>query len=108
MNEKSPIRGRNRFLKWCTELVGELFAVLLVTYLVLILLETIFPGSVSSHINLNHLLIIVIIAGVAAVLTVPGKVERAKGERLTSRTILMIICAGIGGAAIVCGTRPER
>lgn len=99
--KKSPSKDRNRFLGWGLELVQALFGVLLITYLLLILLETIFDGSVSPYINLNHLLIIVIIVGVVAVLTAPGKPESVRRERLTAKGILIIICAGIGGAAII-------
>ncbi len=99
--KKSPSKDRNRFIGWGLELVQTIFPILLITYLLLILLETIFEGSVSFYINLNHLLIIVIIVGVTAVLTAPSKVESAKGEHLTAKSIFIIICAGIGGAAIM-------
>ena len=72
-DKKFPSKDRNRSLGWGLELVQVLFPVLLITYLLLILLETIFEGSVSSYINLNHLLIILIVVGIAAVLTVPRK-----------------------------------
>ena len=99
--KKPSSKERKWFLKWGLELVQTLFPILLTTYLFLILLETIFEGSVSSYINLNHLLIIVIVVGVAAVLTAPSKAESVRGDRLTSKGIFIIICAGIGGAAIV-------
>ena len=92
---------RSGVFRWILELVQALFPVLLTTYLFLILLETVFGGSVSSYINLNHLLIAVILAGVAAVLTAPPKAESAKGKRLTAKGIFMIICAGVAGAAII-------
>lgn len=101
MDKKEPLRERNSFVRWILELVQDFFSILLITFLLLILLETVFEGSVSSHINLNHLLIIVIAVGVAAVLTMPHKAERVKGERLTTRGIFMIICVGVGGAAII-------
>jgi len=100
-SKKSLSQYRNRFLGWGLELVQTLFATLLITFLLLILLETIFEGSVSSYINLNHLLIIVIVVGVAALLTAPSKAEDAKGEPLTAKGIFIIICAGIAGAAAV-------
>lgn len=99
--KKSLSKYGNRFFRWGMELVKVLFPVFLITYLLSILLDTLFEGSVSSYLNLNHLLIAVVIVGVAAVLTVPGKVERIEGERLTAKTILVIICAGVGGAAII-------
>ena len=98
---KSLLKGRSRFLRWCLELVQALFPILLITYLLLLLLETIFEGSVRYYVNLNYLLLIVIVVGVAAVLTAPGKTESLKGDRLTAKSIFMIICAGTGGAAII-------
>jgi len=100
-SKKSLSQYRNRFLGWGLGLVQTLFSMLLITYLCLILLETIFEGSVSSHINLNHLLIIVIVVGVAAVLMAPSKAEGVERERLTFKSTFIIICAGIGGAAII-------
>lgn len=97
----NPLKERNRFIRWCLELLRELFLVLLITFLLLILVETIFEGSVSYYVNLNYLLIILIVVGIAAVLTTPGKAEMVKGEHLTTKSVLMIICAGIGGAAII-------
>ena len=99
--KKSLSKYRNRFLGWGLELVQTLFATLLITFLLLILLETIFEGSVNSYINLNHLLIIVIVVGVAVLLTAPSKAEDAKGEHLTFKSTFIIICAGIGAAVII-------
>ena len=101
IKKRTLTRAGRKIITKCLDLIQVLFPILLVTYLLLILLETIFEGSVSSYLNLNHLLIAVIIVGVAAVLTVPRKVERVEGENLTAKTILVIICAGIGGAAII-------
>lgn len=99
--KKPPLKERNRFLRWGLELVQEVFLILLMTFLLLILAETIFEGSVSHYINLDYLLIIVIVVGVAAVLTTPSKAEGTKGQHLTAKGIFIIICAGIGGAAII-------
>lgn len=98
---KPPLKERNRFIRWCLELAQQLFIVLLITFLLLILLETVFEGSVSLYINLNHLLIILIVVGVIAVLTVSTKAESVKEERFTAKGIFLIICAAIGGAAII-------
>ena len=101
LGEKLPLTTRSRSIKWGLELVRELFPILLVTYLLLILLETIIEGSVSSYLNLNYLLIIVILLGIAAILTAPGKAARAKGDRLTAKGFVMLVCAGFGSAAII-------
>jgi hypothetical protein len=49
----------------------EFFQVSLVTYLLLTLAETLKTGFVSNFFNLNYLLIIVLVTGVAMVLTEP-------------------------------------
>ena len=46
------------------ELVNHTFQILLVTYLILLLVEQVFPGVVSVYLNLNYFLIGVIIAGI--------------------------------------------
>ena len=98
---KPASKEKNRILRWGLELVQELFLVLLITFLLLILAETIFEGSVSYYINLNYLLVILIVVGIAAVLTAPSKAEGVKGEHLTPKSMLMIICASIGGVVII-------
>lgn len=98
---KPSTKGVSWVFKWLLELVQTLFVVLLTTYLLLILLEAVFEGSVCSRINLNNLLAVVVVAGFAAVLAGPKTVERGKEKHLAAKTVLMIICAGVGGAAIV-------
>ena len=98
---KSLAKAGKRVFVWCRDLVQTLFPILLVTYLLLILFEALFEGSVSSYLHLNYLLITVIVFGVGAVLAAPGKAERVKGEHLTAKNFIMIICAGLGGAAII-------
>ena len=78
-----------------------LFAVLLSTYLMLIVIETIYEGSVSPHINLNHLLIIVTAVGLVVISTGLKIMERVRGERLTTRALLMIICISVSCAVIL-------
>jgi hypothetical protein len=99
--KKSPLKYKIRFTRRDRELVKALFPILLVSYLLLVLFETIFEGSVSAYINLNYLLIAVIVIGIAAVLSLSGKAEMEKAERLSARDILVIVLAGLGGAAIV-------
>ncbi len=45
-------------------IINYLFQTLLVTYLILLLVEQIWPKSVSIYLNLNYLLVIVILAGI--------------------------------------------
>lgn len=56
----------------------ELFASLLVSYFIFLLINNIWKSSVSSYINLNHLLIITIVSGVIAILTTELKIDEFK------------------------------
>lgn len=79
-------------------LVNHTFQTLLITYLVLLLAEQIWPGIVSVYMNLNYLLIIVIIAGVLDVLSEqPPKKE----EKIRKRDYIFISVLGIAGFAII-------
>ena len=52
------IKGHN------AELVNYTFQILLVTYLVLLLVEQVWPGVVSVYLNLNYFLVFVILSGI--------------------------------------------
>jgi hypothetical protein len=85
-------RGHN------ASLVNHTFQTLLVTYLVLLLAEQIWPGIVSVYMNLNYLLIIVIVAGVLDVLSEqPPKKE----EKIRKRDYFFISVLGIAGFIII-------
>ena len=90
----------SRYWKGAVKLVQQLFVTLLVTYLLLLLVETIWEKSVSAYLNLNYWLIVLIVVGVVAVLTGPERREE-EGRRLGRRDIAIVICAGLTGAAIV-------
>lgn len=65
----------------------EIFQVSLVTYLILTLAETLKPGYVSNFLNMNYVLGVVLVTGVAMVLTEPpqssvGKVVTTVAKRL--------------------------
>jgi hypothetical protein len=62
------------------EIINYTFQTLLVTYLLLLLLEQIWNGFVSTYMNLNILLIIVIIAGVLDVFSEKQKEAKKKIE----------------------------
>lgn len=86
----------------CLKLNQELFSVMLVTYLLLLLLETIWEGFISLHLNLNQLLIIVIITGAIAVLTGKEDYEiKKENESITTKDHIFIIGAGILGSGII-------
>ena len=73
----------NPIINHCLTLNQELFSVILITYLLLLLLEIISEGFVSSHLNLNQLLINLIITGTIALLT--GKKEIIKNSISTKK-----------------------
>ena len=79
-------------------LVNHIFQTLLVTYLVLLLIEQIWAGSVSFYLNLNYLLIIVIIAGVLDVFSEHPHKDK---EKTTKKDYVFIGLLGIAGFIII-------
>jgi hypothetical protein len=79
------------------ELVNHLFQTLLVTYLILLLIEQIYPGFVSTYLNLNYLLILVIASGIADVFTEKKKIK----EKTTKKDYYLIYALGILGTIII-------
>lgn len=80
-------------------LVNHTFQTLLVTYLILLLLEEIAKGFVSTYLNLNYLLIIVILAGVLDVFSETPVFK--KKDKTTKFDYIFIIILGILGFAII-------
>jgi hypothetical protein len=80
------------------ELTNYLFGSLLVTYLILLLLEQIWIGSVAQYLNINYLLIGVIIAGIFDVFS--EHLEKKK-EKTNSEDYLLIFILGILGFSII-------
>jgi len=98
---QSPFKERNRFIRWVCGLLQTLFLVILTAYFLLVLMEILFEGSVSSYLNLIHLLVAVIVVGIAAVLTASRKGQGSQAKTLTLKYLVMIVFAGVGGAVIV-------
>lgn len=96
---KPLLRDRENIFSWCLDFIRALFPVLLFTYLLLILTDTLFEDSVSLYINLNYLVMLVIIVGIAAVFVVPIMPVDIPG-RLNIRHILAIACVVIGAVTI--------
>jgi len=76
-----------------------LFEQLLVSYLLLLLIEEIWPKSVTPYLNMNILLILVIITGAVAVLT--QKEEEKIISKPTRKDYLLIGILGLAGAGII-------
>jgi len=79
------------------EVISHLFQTLLVTYLILLLLEQIWPGFVSIYLNLNYLLGLTVVAGILDVFTKKKKVK----EKVKKSDYYLIYALGILGAIII-------
>jgi hypothetical protein len=79
------------------ELINHLFQTLLVTYLILLLIEQIYTGFVSTYLNLNYLLILVIASGILDVFTKQKKVK----ETTKKSDYYLIYALGILGTIII-------
>lgn len=78
--------------------IKHLFQVLLVTYLILLLVEELFTGSVSLYLNLNYLLIIVIVVGILDVFSDAPKIEE---KPVTKKDYLFVLILGVLGFFII-------
>jgi len=92
--------SENRFFRALVASIQQLFIILLVTYLILLLIETIFPGSVSRYLNLNYWLIAVIITGVITVLS-RQESEKPEEKSINTGNIITLVCIGLIGAALI-------
>lgn len=79
-------------------IINNFFQTILITYLVLLLLEQIWIGLVSTYLNLNYLLIIVILAGILDVFSEHKTPEK---QNITKKDYIFIIALGILGFAII-------
>ena len=93
-----PYKPKNR-LQQLISINKALFEQLLVSYLLLLLIEEIWPKSVTPYLNMNILLILVIITGAVAVLT--QKEEQKIISKPTRKDYLLIGILGIAGAGII-------
>jgi len=81
------------------DLINHVFQTLLITYLILLLIEQVYPNFVSQYLNLNYLLIIVIIIGILDVFSEhPEKKEKPKVKWFD---YVFITALGILGFAII-------
>lgn len=89
---------RELFKGYNAVVVNHIFQMLLVTYLLLLLIEQIWTGSVSYYLNLNYLLIAVIIFGILDVFSEHKQISEKKTDW---KDYLFIILLGITGAIII-------
>ncbi len=79
-------------------LINHIFQILLVTYLVLLLIEQVWTGLVSTYLNLNYLLVFVIFSGI---LDVFSEHSPRKREEIKTRDYWFIAVLGVLGFVII-------
>lgn len=89
---KNLFRGRTALT------INHLFQVLLVTYLVLLLVEELWSGTVSNYLNLNYMLVIVIVLGI---LDVFSEQQRVENKETTKKDYVFILLLAIAGFVII-------
>ena len=80
------------------EIINYLFQSLLIGYLLLLLIEQIWTGSVSAYFNLNYLLILVIASGI---LDVFSEQPKNKQSKTTKKDYFFISILGLAGFIII-------
>lgn len=74
-------------------LVNHVFQILLLTYLILLLIEQIWAGIISTYLNLNYLLVFVILIGVLDVFSEHSAII----SKTTKKDYVFIFILGILG-----------
>lgn len=90
--KKFEIKGK------LAELINYLFQGLLIAYLILLLIEQIWTGSVSVYLNLNYLLVVVIISGI---LDVFSEHKEKIQQKINWKDYIFISLLGILGFLII-------
>lgn len=89
--KSKPLKKTSRFNQVISIIGQEVFQASLVTYLLLTLAETFREGFVSNFFNMNYLLLVVLVIGVAMVLTEPQKIIPQLRRRASRATIVLAI-----------------
>lgn len=82
-------------------IIDELFKFSLITYLILILAETVKVGFVSFYFDLNYLLLVVLVSGIIIAILGHEKVISDEKSKLTERDINSIIIFSLIGGFLV-------
>jgi len=97
ISSKTSLKGALNAFLFITK---DLFAFSLIFYLILFILETIFPGFVSNNFNLNWALGVVVLLGIVFVLSPAEGVSRARKKSKISDWLISIFLGILGGALI--------
>ncbi|MEK6906226.1 MAG: hypothetical protein AABW81_01245 [Nanoarchaeota archaeon] len=76
--------------------INHLFQTILVTYLILLLIEQIWTGVVSTYLNLNYLLVAVIAVGILDVFSEHEKIKHKEPEKKDYFFIFLLGLLGFG------------
>ncbi len=98
---KAPLKTKNRFLQLSIEVVQALFPVLLITFALLILLETFFKGCVSSYLDLDQLVRAVVVVSFIAVLSTPDTTGKRQEKSSFAGKLYPAAGIAVAVAAIV-------
>ncbi len=99
--KKSDLIKNTRVFLILSKISSELFNSLLITFLLLLLIENIWENSVSEHINLNYLMLIVLIFGIISIYSSSAAGNMNTGGRATRKEYFIIVCIGIAGMMII-------
>lgn len=81
------------------QIINQSFTVLLVVFLLVILIEEIFPNTIQRYINSNYLLVVVIALGIPSVLWSEEKPN--KKQPITRKDYLLMTFFGLAGFGIL-------
>ena len=90
--------GKLQFKGHVAEIINSVFQSMLVTYLILLLIEQVWESSVSTYLNLNYVLVIVIVAGI---LDVFSEVKKEPEKPISLKDKIFIYVLGILGFIII-------
>jgi len=87
------ITENSRLFRKSSEITRGLFSTMLIIFLLLVLIETVWQGSVTTYINTNHILIIVVILGIITALVAKEKTKRLK--KITRKDYALIAITSV-------------
>lgn len=79
----------------------EVFQVSLVTYLILLILESIKSGFVGNFVNINYLLPVILISGIAMTVLADSEQVSEQPKRIGEFDIYYIVAMSVGAGMLV-------
>lgn len=97
---------KNNFIEYCMMLNQEFFSMSLITYLLVLLVKTIWNDYHPFYLNMDIFLFIIIISGAITILTHKEE-TKLETQKITIKDYIFIICVGIFGSAIILYKTPN-